>query len=215
MAGARGLHTAPVCELVGTLATVQGPALSQPAPAAPLHCPIMLFDRRAMTRLFSRPGPWMLAAALAATLACGPAAAQWKWRDKTGIVQYSDLPPPTGTSDADILQRPVPGTARRATPAASAASAPLLVPRAAEAASAPKPSKSEEEAAARKKADDERIAQMKLDNCSRANAQMKALEGGQRMSRINAKGEREYLDDKGRAEEVQRTQGVIAADCKR
>lgn len=157
----------------------------------------------------------MLAAALAATLVCAPAAAQWKWRDKTGIVQYSDLPPPAGVSEADILQRPAPTTVSRTAPAASAASAPLLVPKAAEAASAPKPTKAEEEAAARKQIEDQRIAQTRLDNCSRASAQMKALQDGQRMSRINAQGQREFLDDKGRAEEVQRTQGVIAADCKR
>lgn len=172
-----------------------------------------------MFRQFSRPGPWLLAAALVATLASAPAAAQWKWRDKTGIVQYSDLPPPSGTPDADILQRPAPANARRAAPAASAASAPLLVPKLGDAASGAKaegkPTKAEEEAAAKKRADDERIAQTKLDNCSRARAQMKVLEGGQRMSRINAKGEREYLDDKGRAEEVQRMQGVISADCNR
>ena len=75
--------------------------------------------------------------------------------------------------------------------------------------------KAEEEAIARKKADDERLAQTKLDNCSRANAQMKALQDGQRMSRINAQGQREFLDDKGRAEEIQRTQQVISTDCKR
>jgi hypothetical protein len=32
--------------------------------------------------------------------------------------------------------------------------------------------------------------------------------------RINAKGEREYLDDQGRAEEAQRMRGIIASDCK-
>lgn len=156
----------------------------------------------------------MLAAALAATLACGPAAAQWKWRDKTGIVQYSDLPPPTGTPEADILQRPAPAAERRTATAAPAASAPLLVPRPAEAASAPKPSKAEEEAAAKKQAEAQREAQLRLDNCSRAKAQLRALQEGQRMSRINAQGQREFLDDKGRAQETQRTQEVIAADCK-
>ena len=168
-----------------------------------------------MLRLIPRPGPWMRAAALAATLVCDPALAQWKWRDKSGVVQYSDLPPPAGIAESDILQRPAPTAVRRAAPAASAASAPLLVPTAAQPASAPKLTKAEEEAIARKKADDERLAQMKLDNCSRANAQMKALQDGQRMSRINAQGQREFLDDKGRAEEIQRTQQVISTDCKR
>src|ERR1019366_8620904 len=53
-----------------------------------------------------------------------PAEAQWKWRDVAGHVQYSDLPPPSGTPDKDILSRPA--VQRRATAAtlpASAASA--------------------------------------------------------------------------------------------
>lgn len=169
-----------------------------------------------MLRMISRPVPWLpaVAIALATAFAAAPAAAQWKWRDKSGIVQYSDLPPPAGTPEADVLQRPPPAAERR-TPAASAASAPLLVPRPAEAASEPKPSKAELEAAAKRQADAQREAQIRLDNCSRAQAQLKALQEGQRMSRINAQGQREFLDDKGRAEETQRTQGVIAADCKR
>lgn len=168
-----------------------------------------------MPRKIERPAPWMpaLAIALAAVFATAPAAAQWKWRDKSGIVQYSDMPPPSGTPDADILQRPAP-VERRAAPSASAASAPLLVPKAAEAASEPTPSKAELEAAAKRQADAQRDAQIRLDNCSRAQAQMKALQEGQRMSRINAQGQREFLDDKGRAEETQRTQAVISANCK-
>lgn len=172
----------------------------------------------AMSRKTSRHAAWLpaLAVALGAVFAAAPADAQWKWRDKSGIVQYSDRPPPSGTPEADILQRPVPGSEGRVAPvgsAASAASAPLLVPKAAEAASAPKPSKAEEEAAAKKQADAQRDAQIRLDNCSRAKAQLKALQEGQRMSRINAQGQREFLDDKGRAEETQRTQGVVAANC--
>lgn len=169
-----------------------------------------------MPRLISRRRAWLpvLAVGLAAAVVAVPAAAQWKWRDKTGIVQYSDMPPPSGTPEADILQRPAPGIERRAPPGASQASAPLLVPKAADAASAPKPSKAEEEAAAKKQAQAQRDAQVRLDNCSRAKAQLKALQDGQRMSRINAQGQREFLDDKGRAEETQRTQGVISADCK-
>jgi hypothetical protein len=48
---------------------------------------------------------------LAVTL---PAAAQWKWRDQRGQTQYSDLPPPPGVPESDILQRPAATGARRA-----------------------------------------------------------------------------------------------------
>ena len=63
---------------------------------------------------------WFVAllALLAASLIALPAAAQWKWRDKGGHVQYSDLPPPAGTPDQDILSRP--SAPRRASITASA-----------------------------------------------------------------------------------------------
>ena len=47
----------------------------------------------------------VMTALVGATLAL-PAAAQWKWRDKNGQVQYSDLAPPNGVAERDILQRP-------------------------------------------------------------------------------------------------------------
>ena len=43
---------------------------------------------------------------------------------------------------------------------------------------------------------------------------MAALNEGMRMTRTNEKGEREVLDDKGRAEEMQRARSVMASDCK-
>ncbi|MGH8701151.1 MAG: DUF4124 domain-containing protein [Burkholderiales bacterium] len=167
-----------------------------------------------MPRLKLRPGLWIVIGALGASLSL-PAAAQWKWRDKSGVVQYSDLPPPIGVPDADILQRPAPNAPRRAASVPTpAASAPLLVPKTGDSELDAKRRKTEQDETARKKVDDERVAQEKLDNCSRAKAQAKALDDGQRMSRINAKGEREFLDDKGRAEESQRARNVIASDCK-
>ncbi len=166
-----------------------------------------------MLRLSLRPGLGVLLVALLAAASL-PAAAQWKWREKGGQIQYSDLPPPAGTPDADILQRPPPAAPRAAASAAVAASAPLLVPKTGDAELEAKRKKAEQDEAAKKSAEEQRIAVAKVDNCARARVQLKAIEDGQRMSRINAKGEREYLDDKGRAEETQRARNVIAADCK-
>ena len=160
----------------------------------------------------------LLVAALVASFAM-PAAAQWKWKDKAGQIQYSDLPPPSGTPDNDILQRPqaaTPAAAPRAvaTPASGAASAPLLTAKTSDPDLEAKRKKAEQDEAAKKRAQDEKLAMEKLDNCTRARVQLKALDEGQRMSRINpTTGEREYLDDKGRAEETQRTRAVIASDC--
>src|SRR5450755_1193541 len=67
-----------------------------------------------------------LLAVLAAGLLALPAEAQWKWKDKGGHVQYSDLPPPPGTPDQDILTRPS-GPRRAAAPATAPASAASVV----------------------------------------------------------------------------------------
>jgi len=165
----------------------------------------------------------VLTAVLGATLAL-PAAAQWKWRDQRGQTQYSDTPPPPGTPEKDILQRPnVAAAARRdvqaAPAAASAASgAPALVPKVAdtelEAKRKKAEQKTEQEAADKKKADDAKVAAARAENCSRAKAQMRTLDSGVRISRTNDKGEREYLDDKAREQEVARTREAMASECK-
>jgi hypothetical protein len=160
---------------------------------------------------------------LAAGAAALPAEAQWKWRDKSGHVQYSDLPPPTGTADQDILARPSP-TMRRAAPSMIAAPQ-LAAASAVASASAPrnmvdseleaKRKKAEADAAAKTKADQDKNAALRAENCTRAKAQMTTLESGIRLAQTNPKtGEREFLDDKQRVDETRRTREVIAENCK-
>jgi hypothetical protein len=158
----------------------------------------------------------VLAALLGLTLAL-PAAAQWKWRDKSGQTQYSDLPPPPGIPDRDILQRPSAALSAARTPAvpASAASAALL-----SAAHASDPElearrkKAEQEVAAKKKAEEAKVSAARADNCARAKEQMRTLDSGARMARTNEKGERIFLDDAARAAEARRTREVMASECK-
>ncbi len=149
-----------------------------------------------------------------------PAAAQWKWRDKSGQIQYSDLPPPNGTPAQDILQKPG-ATARReavvvaASPGASGASSPsLAAPKTSDPELEAKRRKAEEDKVAKARQEDEKTAAGRAENCTRARSYLKTLDDGMRVARTNAKGEREVLDDKGRAEETARTRGVIATDCK-
>lgn len=156
---------------------------------------------------------------LVGTTFVAPASAQWKWRDKSGVVQYSDLPPPPGIPAQDILQRSttgrqgVPGAGPAASAAPTAAGArggdPELEARR---------RKAEQEKTDKAKAEErdqaERAAIAKADNCSRAKGHMKSLEDGLRMVRTNASGEREVLDDKARAEEKARAREIIASDCK-
>lgn len=158
----------------------------------------------------------LLVALSSLTLAL-PAQAQWKWRDANGRVTASDLPPPREVPDKDILQRPAGRAAR--TPAA-AASEPASA--AAAAASAPYVDKdlearkraAEQQQQAKAKAEEQRNAAIRADNCARARGHLSTLESGQRLARVNDKGEREIIDDKTRADEMRRAREVIASDCR-
>src|SRR5262245_57018141 len=158
-----------------------------------------------------------LTAALLAAVLLPAAQAQWMWRDKDGRVTASDLPPPREVAEKDILQRPD-ASARKAPPPPAAAGS------AAPAAAAAKPAvdpqlearrkAAEQEQQAKAKAEDEKLSQQRAENCRRARSHLTALESGQRIARTNDKGEREVLDDKGRAEEMRRANDVITSDCK-
>lgn len=151
--------------------------------------------------------------ALVGAALAGPVAAQWKWRAANGQIQYSDLPPPPGVAEKDILQRPTAATLRAPAAAAPAASAPPLSPKNVDPELEAKRKKAEQEDAAKAKAEEQRVAAAKADNCKRARDQIRTLESGQRMARINDKGEREVLDDKMRAEEMKRARDMASADC--
>ena len=160
----------------------------------------------------------VLTAVLGATLAL-PAVAQWKWRDASGHTQYSDTPPPPSVAERDILQRPQASmtSSRRAVPAAPASAAtdaPALVPKAADSELDVKRKQAELEVADKKKAEEAKAAVARADNCARAKAQMRTFDAGGRVSRTNEKGEREYLDDKARAQETARTRDAIASECR-
>ena len=143
------------------------------------------------------------------------AGVQWKWKDANGAIQYSDRPPPPGTPESAILARPSaykPPVARPAPEAASAAGstpASTTVDPTLEA----RRKKAEDEKAKSRKADEDRVNTQKAENCQRARGYQRSLQDGLRITRTSPSGEREVLDDKGRSEELQRTQDVISANC--
>jgi len=154
-------------------------------------------------------------------LAVPAAQAQWKWRDKSGQINASDRPPPLDVPEKDILARPAPEARRvfplaAATSAASAASAPGVAARApaGDAQLEARRRAAEQEQASKAKADEERGKAQRADNCRRARGHLAALETGQRIARVNDKGEREVLDDRAIAEETRHARSVIAADCR-
>lgn len=165
-------------------------------------------NRRPFLHRATRPA-LLLAALLVAAL---PAQAQWKWRDSTGQITASDLPPPRGVPEKDILSRPDQNTRRPPPPAPAAASA-APARSAVDKELETRKRAGDQEQQAKARADEEKLSQQKAENCRRARSHVSALETGQRIARTNEKGEREVLDDKGRAEEMRRANDVIASDC--
>ncbi|OIN94287.1 MAG: hypothetical protein AUJ20_01195 [Comamonadaceae bacterium CG1_02_60_18] len=150
--------------------------------------------------------------------------AQWQWLDKDGRNVFSDRAPPVSVPDKAIVKRPgapqlAPAVNATDTPAKDTASAPVGTT------SAPqglgidkvlleKKKKADAEQAAKAKADEQRQLAIKANNCQRAKSAKAGLNSGVRLSRTNAQGERELLDDSARAVEAKRIQSIIDSDCK-
>jgi hypothetical protein len=162
----------------------------------------------------------LLGLALAAPALC---LAQWQWIDKDGRKVYSDQPPsadvpankilkaPTGKGGSSMpVNEPAPQAAASA-PAKPAASAPKLSGKDKELEE--KKKLAEAAAAEKKKAQEEEVAKARSENCERAKRAKATFDSGARIAQVNAKGEREYMDDAARAVETKRLQGVIARDC--
>jgi hypothetical protein len=161
-------------------------------------------------------------------LSCS-AMAQWAWTDEEGRAIFSDRAPSTSVPEKRIFKRPSPAklipnqeqtpntgadaaSARTASPVQPTASAPQAAGLDKELAERKK--KAEQVQAEQRKIEEERIGKLRADNCERARQAQKTLESGVRMSRTNAMGEREILDDAARAAEAKRLQSIVATDCK-
>lgn len=164
--------------------------------------------------------PLLLAGLLLASLS---AVAQYQWIDKDGRRVFSDRAPPADIPVKNILSQPRGGAALAAAPAAAEAAMPAASATAT-AGKAPargvdkalddKKKQAEAADAAKQKADEARQAAARADNCKRAQGAKATLDSGMRMARVNAKGEREVLDDAQRAAELKRVNEIIAASCK-
>jgi hypothetical protein len=154
--------------------------------------------------------------------------AQWQWLDKDGRKVFSDRAPTAEVPEKSILKRPGrPAAAPAATAAddAKGAAATPATNTAGAAANVPKPSgvdkdleqrkkAAADQEAAKRKADDEKVEKAKAENCIRARSGKQTMDSGVRLSRTNAAGEREILNDDTRLAEAKRIQGIIDTDCK-
>jgi len=141
---------------------------------------------------------------MAAALATAAAAQQYKWVDKDGRTQYGDFPP------AGVKATPLRGSSAPAPAAGTKGGAPL--------------SPAEQEAAFRKRQQDgqkeaeksallEREAAAKKENCARAQAYLRSLETGGRISTTDSQGERVYLEDSQIASETAKARKALQENC--
>ena len=150
------------------------------------------------------------------------ALAQWQWIDKDGRKVFSDRAPSTEVPEKNILKQPglkaplpaadIDATAAAA-PVTNKAGTPKLSGKDAQLEARKKQAEDEENA--KKKADEEKLAKSRADNCDRAKKGLVAVQSGVRLSVINAKGEREFMDDNERAKETKRLQAIADSECQK
>lgn len=147
-----------------------------------------------------------------------PAGAEiYQWRDAHGHVHYSDTPP--AGENATTIRPAVAPTVQPgkdvATGTGAGGSAEAAKPETlAERDLAFRQRRAEAAAAAAKAEQEHQQSAQRQRDCEQGRNQLVALESGQRLARFNRDGEREVLDDKGRADEIARTQKFIQSACR-
>lgn len=156
------------------------------------------------------------------------AMAQWMWIDGTGKKVFSDTAPPASIPDKNVLKRPgarveprlVEPTAddqdtQDKAAAPEKAASPVVSGRDDELEAKKKKAEQQakEAAEAKRKAELDKYAKDRAENCSRAKQAKATMDSGIRIATVNAKGEREIMDDKGRAAEHKRIEDIIRSDC--
>ena len=150
----------------------------------------------------------VLAAALA--FSAGASAQLYKWKDANGRTRYGDTPPPgaAATQIRGPSAIPAPPPAADAKDDKADKGDKALTPEQAFR------KRQQERAAAEDKAAKERAeAAAKKSNCQTAQTQLRLLQSGQRVSTLNAAGERVYLDDAQRSAETARAQKAVSDWC--
>lgn len=150
--------------------------------------------------------------------ACSGAFAQFVWIDANGTRQYSDRPPPASVPKNKILKEPV--MELRNARIADTEQAPVTAAK--DLAAAPKgpqttaeknasyiKRKTEQSDKDKKTADEAKDAADKTKNCERAQAYNRSLQSGERITSTDKNGEKSYISDDKRAQDVRDTQRVL------
>jgi hypothetical protein len=141
-------------------------------------------------------------AVIAFSLSAAAFGQAYKWRDADGRVRYGDVPPPG--VNATALRPPPPGAAAPASkgPASAAEKEADFRKRQLEAQKA----REKQDLAAKDSVE-------KRENCARAQENVRLIESGRRIARTDAKGERYYIDDEQRAQELANARRTAQSWC--
>lgn len=173
--------------------------------------------------------------ALCGTLA-STAHAQWQWLDDGGRKVFSDRPPPPSIPSQNVLLKPAGAGVVQTVPSVAASNATSTEANAAaDGSNAEKSTKEavtdrskragidpelEEKKATldaeeeRKKQEQEKkVAVQRKENCDRAKHARNTMQSGQMISHTNAKGERGFMSEVTRQQELSRFNQTIASDC--
>ncbi len=200
-------------------------ATTRPAPAAAWPRTRAPLPRTALVTatVLLLAGAWLLApSAFGGT---------WQWRDHAGHMVYSDRPPPPEVRADRIVATPnaaAPTTVPRpaapdpgARPAAPEAGTPRAGSARAAPAAAPLPDWTQRERASRKRAAEREEAERAAGEraasdartCEMAREAERTLASGRPLALVNARGERETLDEAERARRLQQLREQIARAC--
>ncbi len=167
---------------------------------------------------------------LAATCLALPATvfAQWQWRDASGRLVYSDVPPPPSVPAGSIMQAPgrvagnfhpveapiqkADGTqpAAKAIAASASAAKPAPAPSAEEAFQKRRAAQQKAEA---EQATKEREAQQRLARCTELRNYATGLQQGMRAAVAGPDGSLQHLDGERRQAEIAKTNASLQQDC--
>ena len=144
--------------------------------------------------------------AFALVFTAAASAQQYKWVDKNGKTRYGDVPP--AGIKATALKPPAGPSGPSSAPAPGAGKAPASPD--AEVRKRQIQAREEQEKQAKAAAD----ADSKRRNCEAAQDQVRMIESGVRVARVNEKGERYFVDDEQRAKELEAARKSAADWCK-
>jgi hypothetical protein len=151
--------------------------------------------------------PWIFLVVLAFA---GAAQAQlYKWVDKDGKTRYGDTPPP-GVK-ATVMGAPASGEAPAAAPASTGAKKGPLTP--AEQEQEYRKRQQEAKKESEKQGQESTEKAKKVEDCARTKEYVASLESGQRIARTSPSGERYFMDDDQRAQELSKARQTMQQVC--